>query len=78
VLLVAQGQTWISRNGGSQQIDYQTAFESLPVELGETVVFLPLGDNELTMDVETEESTRFNIELEVTVVPYDGETAKNE
>lgn len=78
ILLVAQGQTWISRDGDTQQVDYQTAFESMPIELGETVVFLPLGDNELTMDVETDEPATFNIELEVTVVPYDGETATNE
>lgn len=78
VLLVAQGQTWISRDGTEEAVDYQTAFESMPIQLGESVVFLPLGDNELTMDVETEESTTLNIELEVTVVPYDGETAKNE
>mgnify|MGYP006281619535 CR=1 FL=1 len=78
ILLVAQGQTWISRDGTEEAVDYQTAFESMPIQLGETVVFLPLGDNELTMDVETEESTTLNIELEVTVVPYDGETAKNE
>jgi hypothetical protein len=30
------------------------------------------------MDVETDERATFNIELEVTVVPYDGETATNE
>ena len=78
VLLVAQGQTWISRDGTEEAVDYQTAFESMPIQLGESVVFLPLGDNELTMDVETGESTTLNIELEVTVVPYDGETAKNE
>ncbi len=78
ILLVAQGQTWISRDGTEEAVDYQTAFESMPIQLGETVVFLPLGDNELTMDVETEQSTTLNIELEVTVVPYDGETAKNE
>ncbi|MFP4375112.1 MAG: hypothetical protein ACLFPO_12340 [Spirochaetaceae bacterium] len=75
ILLVAQGQTWISRDGSEESVDYQTAFESMPIKLGETVVFLPLGSNELTMDVETEQAATLNIELEVTVVPYDGETA---
>jgi hypothetical protein len=76
ILLVAQGQTWISQNGGSRDIDYQTAFESMPIQLGEPVVFLPLGSNELTMDVETGSSATFNIELEVTIVPYEGQTAE--
>jgi hypothetical protein len=78
VILVAQGQTWISQDGDEEQVDYQTAFKSMPIKLGEPVIFLPLGNDELTMDVETEQSATFNIELEVTVVPYDGETAGNE
>jgi len=78
ILLVAQGQTWISRDGGEEDVDYQTAFESMPISLGEPVVFLPLGENELTMDVETDERTTFNIELEVTVLPYEAESATSE
>ena len=78
IILVAQGQTWISQDGDDGRVDYQTAFESMPIQLGEPVVFLPLGNDELTMDVETERNATFNIELEVTVVPYDGETARSE
>lgn len=78
IILVAQGQTWISQDGDDDRVDYQTAFESMPIQLGEPVVFLPLGNDELTMDVETERDASFNIELEVTVVPYDGETARSE
>ncbi|MGM0674870.1 MAG: hypothetical protein ACQETQ_09255 [Spirochaetota bacterium] len=77
VLLVAQGQTWITQEGDSSEVDYQTSFKSMPVELGESVVFLPLGNDELKMDVEREDTGTFNIELEVTVVPYEGDSSDN-
>ncbi|MFP3958619.1 MAG: hypothetical protein ACLFM6_00620 [Spirochaetaceae bacterium] len=83
ILLVAQGQTWVSRGDDEREVSYQTALESMPIELGEPVVFLPLGGNALTMDVEdpdwtSEETSSFNIELEVTVAPYTGDAADDE
>jgi len=69
LLLVAQGQTWIATSEKSD-VQYRTSFESLPVRLGEPVVFFPLGKKPLDMGMNSETYGPFNIELEVNVVPY--------
>jgi hypothetical protein len=71
ILLVAQGETWVTASG-DDNTRYRTSFKSLPVELGESVVFFPLGTNEVNMDVDSPEYGSFNIELEVRIVPYPG------
>ncbi|MDR1787040.1 MAG: hypothetical protein LBR16_01100, partial [Treponema sp.] len=43
-LLVAQGQIWLEAPG--KGIDYQTAFQTIPLSFGEEVRFLPLGPAE--------------------------------
>jgi hypothetical protein len=77
VLLVAQGQTWVlSDDGSGESVRYATAFESLPMRLGDTILFYPLGRPEegelgrIEMDVETEKYGFFTIELEIRVAPF--------
>jgi hypothetical protein len=72
ILLVAQGETWVTEQD-DENAHYQTSFKSLPVSLGEPVVFFPLGTNEVNMDVDAARYGTFNIELEVQIVPYPGE-----
>jgi hypothetical protein len=67
LLLVAQGQTWIESDDGSKP-EYRTAFTTLPVRLGEPILFLPLGAGHLPVD--TERFGRLNIELEINVERY--------
>lgn len=76
ILLVAQGQTWISHEG-EDDVVYHPTFQSLPVRIGEPVVFFPLG-------ADTDEGSdglgvpggdaaslgEFNIELEIRVSPF--------
>ena len=69
LVLVAQGQTWVRRDGDDQEdVQYRTAFTTMPIEWGEPVLFLPLGTGKLP--VETEAFGRLNIELEINVEPY--------
>ena len=70
VLLVAQGQTWISDDDPETEVQYRTSFKSLPISLGEPAVFLPLGSTPLDVTLDSDATGRFNIELEVTVEPY--------
>lgn len=69
LLLVAQGQTWVSGAAGDE-VQYRTSFRSMPVILGEPVVFFPLGARVDGLSVEDDRYGSFNIELEVQVVPY--------
>ncbi|HUX12202.1 MAG TPA: hypothetical protein VMW87_04190 [Spirochaetia bacterium] len=64
LLLVAQGQTWITSQV-DKQVKYATSFRSMPIDMGEKVLFYPLGVN-----LQTEKYGNINIELEVRVVPY--------
>jgi hypothetical protein len=70
ILLVAQGQTWISDDDPETDVQYRTSFKSLPVSLGEPAVFLPLGSTPLDVTLDSNATGSFNIELEVTVEPY--------
>lgn len=70
VLLIAQGQTWIADDDPDTDDQYRTSFTSLPINLGEPAIFLPLGTSPLDVTLDTEATGSFNIELEVTVVPY--------
>ncbi len=64
VLLVAQGQTWIT-SPVDKEVKYATSFKSMPINLGEKVLFYPLGVN-----LHTTKYGNINIELEIRVVPY--------
>ncbi|MFA7566880.1 MAG: hypothetical protein WCY01_07615 [Alkalispirochaeta sp.] len=67
LLLVAQGQTWLNTVAGAKP-EYRTAFTTLPVRLGEPILFLPLGVGSLPVD--TDRFGRLNIELEINVERY--------
>jgi len=66
IMLLAQGQTWV-RVQNSDQIRYQSALRTMPITLGEPILFFPLG-------VDSGDSSETNsgfgsaiLELEVTV-----------
>ncbi len=68
LLLVAQGQVWLTEEP-QKEIKYLTTFKSIPISLGEKIVFFPLGfpkGNRLAS------KKYFNIELEIQIVPYKG------
>ncbi len=62
LILVAQGQVWLS-DTSDKATRYVTTFKSLPVSLGEKVLFFPLG-------LSKEDSQTFTLQLEVEVFPY--------
>ena len=65
VLLVAQGQVWLSE-APNQKTKYLTTIQSIPVSWGEKVLFFPLG---LSAGLPSEQET-FAIQLEVEILPY--------
>ena len=70
ILLVAQGEVWISSDE-SDGLTYYTTMKSLPVESGEKIIFFPLG---LAVD---SNSNVYTMELEIQVIPY-SEMVKDE
>jgi len=64
MLLLAQGQVWLSEVKG-EKTRYLTTFQSIPVSWGEKVLFFPLGVSQGLGDQET-----FSIRLEVEILPY--------
>ena len=66
VLLLAQGQVWLSEPTDNEATYYST-FYSIPVSFGEKILFFPLG----LADAETQQKDFFNIELEIKIVPYE-------
>ncbi|NOY08892.1 MAG: hypothetical protein GXP33_08625 [Spirochaetes bacterium] len=64
ILLVAQGQVWLTEVP-AKDVKYFSTFRSIPVTLGEKILFFPLGfSSKLTS------KKYFNIELEIQIVPY--------
>jgi hypothetical protein len=72
ILLVAEGRILL-RAKGSEEVQYHTSLRSMPLSLGESVVFYPLGKSTFDMDLESQQSGELNVELEVEVRPYEGE-----
>lgn len=68
LMLVAQGATWITTDVPGDEPEYRTSFSTLPIRLGEPLVFLPLGT--VPVPVDTERFGRLNIELEINVERY--------
>ena len=60
-MLLAQGQTWI-RSQETDFVSYQSALRSIPIVLGESVLFYPLG-----IDLTQASLGKAVLELEVTV-----------
>ena len=61
VLLVAQGEVWIT-TPQDEQVKYSSVIKSLPIEYGDKVYFYPLGVGKI--------KDAFIIELEIEVNPY--------
>lgn len=72
ILLVAEGQILL-RTPENEEVQYHTSMRSVPLAIGERVVFYPLGRSSFDMDLENEHSEALNIELEVEVSPYQAE-----
>lgn len=68
-LLVAQGETLVTTPEG-RTVRYRPTVKSMPVNVGESVLFFPLGTGRVDLEVEPEETSTLNIELEVRIVPY--------
>jgi len=67
LVLVAQGQVWLSEVP-EEAVKYHATIKSLPIELGEKVLFFPLGlDGRLS---ELAETQSFTIQLEIEVLAY--------
>ena len=62
LLLVAQGQIWLK---GASETKYLTTFQSIPVDLGEKVLFFPLGFSGALASRST-----FTLQIEVEIFPY--------
>jgi len=72
ILLVAEGQILL-RTPDDEEVKYVTSMRSVPLAVGEKVVFYPLGRTTFDMDLESGQSGPLNIELEVDIVPYQAE-----
>ncbi len=73
LLLVAQGQTWLLNRNGQGDTTYRTSFTTLPIRLGEPIIFLPLGTTPVAgdqPDLDTNHVGQLNIELEIYVERY--------
>jgi hypothetical protein len=62
LLLVAQGQIWMA---GAKETRYFTTFKSVPVDVGEKVLFFPLG-----LSPNMQQSDTFTLQIEVEIYPY--------
>ena len=62
LVLVAQGQVWMA---GAKETRYFTTFKSVPVDVGEKVLFFPLG---FSPNVNRENT--FTLQIEVEIFPY--------
>jgi hypothetical protein len=66
VLLLAQGQVWRTKSTDKESM-YSNTFYTIPVTYGEPILFFPLGIS----DEEAKEKEFVNIELEISIVPYE-------
>jgi len=63
LILVAQGQVWFSEPKADKPVRYLSSFKSLPISLGEKILFFPLGvPQDLT------QGNVFSIALEIEIV----------
>ena len=69
LMLVAQGEVWLSEPTAANAVKYLSSIKSLPVELGEKIFFYPLG-----IPDPVKGTNRFNLALEIQVQPLEGAT----
>ena len=66
LILVAQGQVWLTDSSIANAVQYLSSFESIPINLGETILFFPLGLSEGIKN-----SEYLNIELAIQIVQFE-------
>ena len=66
IILVAQGQVWSSEPQAEKAVRYLSSLKSLPISLGEKILFFPLG-----IPRDATRSDVFNIALEIEIVPFE-------
>jgi hypothetical protein len=66
IILVAQGQVWSSEPQAEKPVRYLSSLKSLPISLGEKILFFPLG-----IPRDAARSDVFNIALEIEIVPFE-------
>lgn len=69
VLLVSQGEVWIGSTE-SEEMNHYSTIKSLPVSMGESIMFFPLGV------IKAMDKKIYNIELEIQVNPNKKETGE--
>ena len=67
IFLVAKGEIFLSDSDDSEEVKYYTTLKSLPVEVGEKVIFFPLG---MAYD---SKSNFYVIEMEIQVLSFEDE-----
>ncbi len=74
IFLVAKGEVFLSDSNDSEEVKYYTTLKSLPVKVGEKVVFFPLG---MAYD---SNSNFYSMEMEIQVLSVDDtdDSAKEE
>ena len=65
LFLVAKGEIFLTDSADSEEVKYYTTLKSLPVSIGETVVFFPLG---MAYD---SNSNFYSMEMEIQVLPVE-------
>ena len=70
LILVAQGQIWLSEPP-EQEIRYASTYRSIPISLGEKILFFPLGMSGEIVD------TEFTLRVEIQIVPHTPETSED-
>ncbi len=69
ILLVAEGRI-VLRTPEDDEVKYMTSLRSIPLAIGERVVFYPLGRTTFDVEADGDHGNPLNIELEVEVTPY--------
>lgn len=69
ILLVAEGRI-ILRNADNEEVQYRTSLRSVPLGVGERVVFYPLGQRSSDVALADGAAGALNVELEVEVSPF--------
>ena len=64
LMLVAQGEVWLSEPSAKDAVQYLSSIRSLPIEVGEKIFFYPLG-----IPRPVQGTNSFNIALEIQIVP---------
>jgi hypothetical protein len=64
LMLVAQGEVWLSEPSASDAVQYLSSIKSVPLEVGEKIFFYPLG-----LPRPVQGTNPFNLALEIQIIP---------